>query len=138
MIVAWCTQERLLKKLLLTGVKVMGFSALFAILVGLVVELSGVQIFFLTLVVQCVFVSLIFPGNKKLEATLSKATPFARRVIRFTARLSFAAGITLIVILPFVKTEKQAVGTIVTVLFGVFIGHWLVTRNRDEQKGYQH
>lgn len=126
------------KQLLLIGFRIGSGSAVLALLIGYIMDMTWEQMLWYFMVALGVLSNTIFPGNTKLEARMAKATPFARRVNRFVERLAFASGMTLLVALPFVGEGALTVSGVLVVVVVVYLGHWVFTRHRDEKAVFQH
>lgn len=121
-----------IKIMLKTGIRVIAMSAITALLIGMSVGQTPMQMLWYFFVILCVYSNLSLPGNVKLAAASRKAEPFARVVIHFLDRIAFASGIVVILALPFVETGWQS-EYLLSLMLALYLGHWVYSRQKAEQ-----
>ena len=107
-----------------------------AVFLGSLQGLTEVQVLWLFAVVLGVFTNLVWPNNKRLAEAIVKAEPLERRVLRIVERISFALGVTVIVIVAAIDRTPTLADFLGTAMIIGFC-HWLLTRNRDVYYGMQ-
>lgn len=120
------------QKMLITGLRTIGYSTLCSAAIRYAYGLSPVQTFCSFLIILGVFNHLIWPGNSKLFAKRKKATPLAKRTIDFIESLSFTSGITLLIsITP--SIQDLPLENTVTFFITVFTTHWFFSLAKGSQ-----